>query len=494
MAFDPIGARVFLFGGVGSGGYANDLWQWDGSDWSQLVPATTSPMARHYHGLAFDPTRNQLLLFGGSPGLPPLGDTWTWNDGAWTQAASDQFDRLVACGCAVRRFDAPQHRMVFLAHEGLHACELVLILCERPELASFLVGKEPIEVAGSAGVGQWIHGETSAHTLPGPASLAITPTIHLRVLDFVTPLSGPGLRRNQHPASRSAAPQGHALLHPAARCATTTSSSAPSGVDKRGMGRAKRRTATWRTAVAFASCMHTLPAQHESPTNPGARAAPTPLTKSTAEQKRGTKDAPTHAPLLTLPPLAAWAAVKAGNEALLAARASGKPPPKLADRPAGAGRYVCAVLVCADANIDLPALLGLQQKDVLLLSAPGPFVQPEVVALLEQTTRDERLPLVLVLGHPDCTTLSTRTGRTPQQDALARRLDAVRAEAQRTQTSLTKALVLMQREHLLAASDELREHVAKDELRVIPGEVDVRTGALVWHHHRADELPLQPVK
>jgi hypothetical protein len=36
--------------------------------------------------------------------------------------------------------------------------------------------------------------------------------------------------------------------------------------------------------------------------------------------------------------------------------------------------------------------------------------------------------------------------------------------------------------------------VTADELRIVPGEVDTNTGAFVWHHHRADELPLLPVK
>jgi hypothetical protein len=53
----------------------------------------------------------------------------------------------------------------------------------------------------------------------------------------------------------------------------------------------------------------------------------------------------THAPLPELPPLAALAHCQTGNAAHVRARASGKPVPAPADRPAGAGKYVCAVLV-----------------------------------------------------------------------------------------------------------------------------------------------------
>ncbi|MBM3962061.1 MAG: hypothetical protein FJ306_09215, partial [Planctomycetes bacterium] len=86
---------------------------------------------------------------------------------------------------------------------------------------------------------------------------------------------------------------------------------------------------------------------------------------------------PTHAPLPELPPLAALAHCQTGNAAHVRARASGKPVPTAADRPAGAGKYVCAVLVCADAGVDVPALMGLAPADVLLLAAPGPFASPE---------------------------------------------------------------------------------------------------------------------
>ena len=57
-------------------------------------------------------------------------------------------------------------------------------------------------------------------------------------------------------------------------------------------------------------------------------------------------------------------------------------------RPAGAKRYVCAVITCADVDCDIPALLGLAQKDVLELRLAGPFVNVAAVALLDRTIRN----------------------------------------------------------------------------------------------------------
>jgi len=250
-------------------------------------------------------------------------------------------------------------------------------------------------------------------------------------------------------------------------------------------------------ASAFAVFLPLLPAQQ--PRAGGADATPS---KSPAVPRR---EPPTHAPLPVLRPLDAWLHIRAANAAWLSARDAGLPAPA-PERPGGAGRYVCAVFTCADADLDIPAVLGLQRRDVLLISTPGPFVSPESIGLLERLVREERLSLVLILTHTSCRTLTApprtadvRPGVEPRQDALAQRLESLRAEAKRNEISLGsfslgRALVLSQREHLLASSDELRARVTADQLRVVPGEVDTNTGAFTWHHHRADELPLLPVK
>jgi carbonic anhydrase len=198
----------------------------------------------------------------------------------------------------------------------------------------------------------------------------------------------------------------------------------------------------------------------------------------------------THAPLPELPPLAALAHCQTGNAAHVRARASGKPAPAPADRPAGAGKYVCAVLVCADAGVDVPALLGLAPADLLMLAAPGPFASPETVALLERTVADHRLSLVVVLGHADCASLARRPGG----DALQRRRDAAHAEAQRRGEALPPTVARMQRDLLLASSDALQAKSTAGALRVLPATVEPATGAITWLHARAETLPIAPVK
>ncbi len=220
----------------------------------------------------------------------------------------------------------------------------------------------------------------------------------------------------------------------------------------------------------------------------------TPPAKPAAETKNGTPPRPLHAPQPELPPLGAWQHVRTGNEAIVAARAAQQPVPALRDRPAGAGRYVCAVFVCADADVDIAALLGLARRDVLLFSAPGPFVQAEAIALLERAVSEERLSLVLVIGHTGCRTLAPRSDSPARRDALTDRVEVVAGEAARTRTTLSQCLARMQCEQLVGASDLLQQHVDDDTLRVLPAELDLRSGALRWLHHRSDELPMRPIR
>ncbi|MFG0320572.1 MAG: kelch repeat-containing protein [Planctomycetota bacterium JB042] len=95
MAFDPARGRIVMFGGstvpAGQVNYINETWEWDGSDWTKMTPAT-SPPARDWSSMTFDPTLGKVLLFGGrdSNNKPagsyvPYADTWTWDGVDWVE-------------------------------------------------------------------------------------------------------------------------------------------------------------------------------------------------------------------------------------------------------------------------------------------------------------------------------------------------------------------------------------------------------------------------
>lgn len=89
MVFDSSRSRVVVFGGrsvTPNIQYLNDLWEWDGESWSQVITTGTLPPPRAGHAMAYDTRRNRLVIFGGNNGAN-LGDTWEWDGTTWTQRA-----------------------------------------------------------------------------------------------------------------------------------------------------------------------------------------------------------------------------------------------------------------------------------------------------------------------------------------------------------------------------------------------------------------------
>src|SRR5688572_19875693 len=89
LAYDLTRKRTVLFGGRARNAmgdyYADDTWEWDGSDWTQRTTVVRPP-ARMQHAMAWDAQRARVVLFGGSPlGGGWFRDTWEWDGATWTQ-------------------------------------------------------------------------------------------------------------------------------------------------------------------------------------------------------------------------------------------------------------------------------------------------------------------------------------------------------------------------------------------------------------------------
>src|SRR5262249_12807729 len=86
MAYDPLLQRVVLFGR--SLANAPETWEWDGTTWLQRQPAA-SPPVRAGHAMTFDEVRGRVVVFGGV--TPPnvfLNDTWEWDGTTWQRVAT----------------------------------------------------------------------------------------------------------------------------------------------------------------------------------------------------------------------------------------------------------------------------------------------------------------------------------------------------------------------------------------------------------------------
>ncbi len=84
MTYDAVRGRVIAFGG-GRTAYPTSsvMWEWDGSQWTQLTPAV-SPSARRGAVMVWDDARQVAVLFGGLGAQNPvLTDTWEWDGATW---------------------------------------------------------------------------------------------------------------------------------------------------------------------------------------------------------------------------------------------------------------------------------------------------------------------------------------------------------------------------------------------------------------------------
>ena len=88
------GSTMYLSGGkqgTNVGGY-DELWSFDGTDWTLETPAGGGFPARGTHATAWDAARSVLVLFGGTTNSPVwptrLNDTWEWTPaGGWVPAS-----------------------------------------------------------------------------------------------------------------------------------------------------------------------------------------------------------------------------------------------------------------------------------------------------------------------------------------------------------------------------------------------------------------------
>ncbi len=85
-AYDVVGDRWVVFGGITLLGVAADSWSYTDASWQRLD--TLGPTARTYGGLIYDDDQEALLLFGGADGSGDIsatlfGDTWSLHDDTW---------------------------------------------------------------------------------------------------------------------------------------------------------------------------------------------------------------------------------------------------------------------------------------------------------------------------------------------------------------------------------------------------------------------------
>jgi len=82
--YEPLGARMVVFGGYRAGTRLGDTWAFDpsGGTWTLMNGGGSgAPAAREGHAVAYDTPEARMIVFGGLSGVP-FNDTWAFDVGA----------------------------------------------------------------------------------------------------------------------------------------------------------------------------------------------------------------------------------------------------------------------------------------------------------------------------------------------------------------------------------------------------------------------------
>jgi hypothetical protein len=102
--YDPTTNALIVYGGDAGGTPDGDVWilsHADGSggssEWTELTPANSGPVARSGHTATYDSVHNIMTIYGGFSGTAVLEDAWalsnangTGGKAEWTQLATNQ--------------------------------------------------------------------------------------------------------------------------------------------------------------------------------------------------------------------------------------------------------------------------------------------------------------------------------------------------------------------------------------------------------------------
>jgi hypothetical protein len=81
LVYDDARGTVILYGGDTTAGVNDTMWELIASGWTKLCGPCT-PGKRYLHAMAYDRARDRIVLYGG---LATSGDLWEWDGTTWSQ-------------------------------------------------------------------------------------------------------------------------------------------------------------------------------------------------------------------------------------------------------------------------------------------------------------------------------------------------------------------------------------------------------------------------
>ena len=85
MVYDERAGVVLLYSGSAAhrGAPLTDMWQWDGSLWTEIRLTGRTPGHRYQPVMVYDRARGKTVLYGGLQGS--ADNTWEWDGRQWQE-------------------------------------------------------------------------------------------------------------------------------------------------------------------------------------------------------------------------------------------------------------------------------------------------------------------------------------------------------------------------------------------------------------------------
>jgi hypothetical protein len=89
MCYNSRSGKVILYGGSvtesGKSTAYDDMWQWDGENWTEIRQPVVTPGKRELHALCYDIKRDRVILYAGNADGKVVGDVWEWDGRLWNK-------------------------------------------------------------------------------------------------------------------------------------------------------------------------------------------------------------------------------------------------------------------------------------------------------------------------------------------------------------------------------------------------------------------------
>ncbi|HEY0757133.1 MAG TPA: kelch repeat-containing protein [Ktedonobacteraceae bacterium] len=116
LVYDALRQQTLLFGGIGTNGYLNDMWLWQGTrdeaNWQQLFPTTLPPTGTRLYATFHEQLQQVLLLtekIAETNLLQHSFQSWVWDGVSWSQSFIEQILPGSIEGCA---YDSSHNTLV----------------------------------------------------------------------------------------------------------------------------------------------------------------------------------------------------------------------------------------------------------------------------------------------------------------------------------------------------------------------------------------------